>query len=83
MHFQDCIWHSVREGSEESDHASRLYIIIWMDTGHGIQLDQVSDLWLLQDRMGTSSGGVNAVALMSLVICHAGIPPSRVSEADI
>ena len=42
---------------------SRLHIFVWIDSGHGIQLEQVPELRLLQDWMGTSVGGVNPVTL--------------------
>ena len=28
---------------------SRLHISVWIDSGHGIQRDQVPEAWLLQD----------------------------------
>ena len=45
-----------------------------MHSGHGIQLDQVPEAWLLQDWMGTSVGGDNPVALDLPVICQVSVP---------
>ena len=55
---------------QEQRASSHLHIFVWIDSGHGIQLDQVSEVWLLQDSMGTSTGGVNSVALDLPVICQ-------------
>ena len=56
--------------------AGRLHGFVWIDSGHGIQLDLVSEVWLLQDWMGTSVGGVNPVALNLPAICQVSFPLS-------
>ena len=48
----------------------RLQIFVWIDSGHGIQLDQVPELWLLQDWMGKFKRRVNPVALDLPVACQ-------------
>ena len=47
---------------------SRLHVFVFIDSGHGILLDQFPEVWLLQDWFGTSVGGVNPVALKLPVI---------------
>ena len=44
---------------------------------HRVRIYQVPDLWLLQDWMSTSLGGVYPVAIDGLpVICQVSVPPS-------
>ena len=52
----------------------RLHIIVWIFSGHRIQLDQVPEVWLLQDCMATSIGGVNLVALDLSVTYQVSVP---------
>ena len=54
----------------------RLYDFVWIDSGCGTQLYQIPEVWLLQDWMGTSVGGVNPVALDLPVIYQVSVPPS-------
>ena len=55
--------------------ACMLHIFVWIDSGHGIQLDQAPELWLMQNWMGTSVGGTKAVASDLLVAYQVSLPP--------
>ena len=57
--------------------AARLHVFVWINSGHGIQLDQVPEVWLLQDWMCTSVGRVNPVVLDPPVIYQVSVFPRR------
>ena len=49
---------------------------VCIDSGHGIRLNQLPELWLLWDSMGTFVGGVNPVALDLPIVCQVSVPLS-------
>ena len=57
--------------SKSAGGAGRLHMFIWIDSGHEFKFDQPPDLWLLQDRMGTSVRRVIGLAFCLLGQCPA------------
>ena len=71
MHLQGRLWQPLNLNFRL---AGRLQIFVCIDIDHGIQLDEVPELWLLQDWMGTSARRVNPVALDLPVACQVSVP---------
>ena len=54
-----------------------LHMFVWIDSGHGIQLEQAPELWLLQDWISKFVGRIDPAALDLPVVCQVRVPPSQ------